>query len=213
VLVSDPSQLDPETAQLARLRAHAKRELRSRMRSIRAVLPLRAVRERSAAAMAQLRALPELAAARVVVGFSAIQRELDPASLLAEARAQGKRVGLPRVVESDDPAAPPTLSLHEVADTAELSSGAFGILEPAAGSPLLAAAEVDLVLVPGLAFDVHGHRIGYGRAFYDHLLPSMPRAFRVGVAYDFQLVPELPSEPHDIPMHCVVSDKKVLRVE
>ena len=210
--MSDPSQLDPEAAQLARLRAHAKRELRSRMRSVRAVLPLSAVRERSAAAMAQLRALPEIAAARVIVGFSAIQRELDPASLLAEARAQGKRVGLPRVIESDDPAEPPALALHEVASEAELVEGAFGILEPAASAPLLAAADVSVVLVPGLAFDVDGHRIGYGRAFYDRLLPSMPQAFRIGIAYDFQLVPELPREPHDIAMQCVVSDKKVLRI-
>lgn len=182
------------------------------MRSVRAVLPPSAVRERSEAAMARLRALPEIVAARVIVGFSAIQRELDLASLLAEARAQGKRVGLPRVIESEDPAAPPTLALHEVASESELVEGAFGIREPAESAPLLAAGDVSVVLVPGLAFDIVGHRIGYGRAFYDRLLPTMPQAFRIGVAYDFQLVPELPSEPHDVAMQCVVSDKKVLRM-
>ena len=82
--MSDPSQLDPEAAQLARLRAHAKRELRSRMRSVRGVLPASSVRERSAAAIARLRELPELAAARVIVGFSAIQRELDLAARILE---------------------------------------------------------------------------------------------------------------------------------
>jgi 5-formyltetrahydrofolate cyclo-ligase len=85
------------------------------------------------------------------------------------------------------------------------------VAEPAGTAPQINPAEVDVILVPGLAFDERGHRIGYGRAFYDRLLPSMPQAFRVGLAYDFQLVMELPNDPHDIPMHCVISDKRCVR--
>jgi 5-formyltetrahydrofolate cyclo-ligase len=183
----------------------AKRELRSRMRSLRAVMPASAREERSRAAAERVRALPEFERASVVVGFSAIQGEIDPAQLLAAARDAGKTVGLPRVEDE-------RLVLHVVGDVSELEEGAFGVLEPAASAPLLEPGSIDLVIVPGLAFDVRGHRIGYGRAFYDRLLPGMTRAFRVGLAYDFQVLMELPIGPHDVPLHAVVSDKQVLRV-
>jgi len=194
-----------EAAQLLHLRAVAKRELRARMRSVRGVLPLPAAAARSSAATAHALALPELAAARVVLGFSAFRKELDPAALLTAARAEGKRVGLPRVVGD-------ALHLHEVGADDVLEEGAFGVLEPPEAAARIDPAEVDVVLVPGLAFDARGHRIGYGRGFYDRLLPQLTRAFRVGLAYDFQLVPELPEDPHDVPVHCLITDARTLRL-
>jgi 5-formyltetrahydrofolate cyclo-ligase len=77
---------------------------------------------------------------------------------------------------------------------------------------VLARDEIDLIIVPALALDASGYRLGYGRAHYDRLLPTLTQAFRVGAVYDFQLVPELPKELHDVPMHCVVSDSRVLRM-
>lgn len=200
--MQDPEH-DPKA--VAYLREHAKRELRSRMRSVRAVMPASAREERSRAAAQRLIELAEYVGAQTIVGFSAIQKEIDPALLLAGARASGKRVGLPRVVEQ-------VLELHEFRDVSELVEGAFGVLEPAAGAPVIAPAEVDLVIVPGLAFDERGHRLGYGRAFYDRLLPGMSKAFRLGFAYDFQVVMELPNDAHDVPMHAVVTDLRVLRM-
>jgi 5-formyltetrahydrofolate cyclo-ligase len=210
--MNDRAQDDPDApnnqarhdAQLPYLREHAKRELRARMRSVRGVLPQSARDERSAAAIARALQLPELSAARTIVGFCAIQKEVDPAALLEQLRAQGKRTGLPRVVGEQ-------LQLHAYADASELVPGSFAVNEPPETAPRIDPADVDVVLVPGLAFDERGHRLGYGRAFYDRLLPSMPRAFRVGIAYDFQLVMELPNDAHDIPMHCLISDKRCLR--
>lgn len=200
--MQDPEH-DPKA--VAYLREHAKRELRSRMRSVRALLPASARAERSRAATQRVIELTEFVGAQTIVAFSAIQKETDPAELLAAARASGKRVGLPRVVEE-------LLALHEFRDVSELQEGAFGVLEPSASAPVIAPADVDLVIVPGLAFDVRGHRLGYGRAFYDRLLPSMTKAFRLGFAYDFQLVMELPNDAHDIPMHAIATDQQVLRV-
>ncbi|HTU59997.1 MAG TPA: 5-formyltetrahydrofolate cyclo-ligase, partial [Polyangiales bacterium] len=194
---------DPKA--VAYLREHAKRELRSRMRSVRAVMPASAREERARAAVQRVIELAEYVGAQTIVGFSAIQKEIDPAALLAGARASGKRVGLPRVVEQ-------VLELHEFRDVSELQEGSFGVLEPAADAPVIAPAEVDLVIVPGLAFDARGHRLGYGRAFYDRLLPGMSKAFRLGFAYDFQVVMELPNDVHDIPMHAVATDLRVMRV-
>jgi 5-formyltetrahydrofolate cyclo-ligase len=188
-----------------RLREHAKRELRTRMRSVRGVLPAAARDTRSRAAIARLAELPEFTRARTWVAFSAIQKELDPAGLVVIGREQSKRVGLPCVMGNE-------LVLREWVAGAERVEGAFGILEPDESAPVIAPMEVDFVLVPGLAFDARGHRIGYGRGFYDRLLPTIPNAFRVGVAYDFQVVPELPDEPHDVAMQCVVSDARTLRL-
>jgi 5-formyltetrahydrofolate cyclo-ligase len=196
---------DEEQAARAFFGAHAKRELRTRMRSLRAVLPAAAAGERSRAATKRVLELPEYAAAKTIVAFSAIQKEADPAEILSSARASGKRVGLPRVVDE-------LLELHEFGDVSELEEGAFGVLEPSATARVITPAEVDLVIVPGLAFDPRGHRLGYGRAFYDRLLPHMPQAFRVGFAYDFQVMMELPNDPHDVPMHAVVTDQRMLRV-
>jgi 5-formyltetrahydrofolate cyclo-ligase len=198
----DPEH-DPKA--VAYLREHAKRELRSRMRSVRAVVPASARELRARGAVQRVLELAEYVCAQTIVGFSAIQKEIDPAELLAGARASGKRVGLPRVVDD-------VLALHEFRDVSELAEGAFGVLEPAASAPVIAPAEVDLVIVPGLAFDARGHRLGYGRAFYDRLLPGMTKAFRLGLAYDFQVVMELPNDAHDIPMHAVATDLRVLRV-
>jgi len=200
--MQDPEH-DPKA--VAYLREHAKRELRSRMRSVRGVVPASAREQRARGAVQRVLELAEYVGAQTIVGFSAIQKEIDPSELLAGARASGKRVGLPRVVDD-------VLALHEFRDVSELAEGAFGVLEPAASAPVIAPAEVDLVIVPGLAFDARGHRLGYGRAFYDRLLPGMTKAFRLGFAYDFQLVMELPNDAHDIPMHAVATDLRVLRV-
>jgi 5-formyltetrahydrofolate cyclo-ligase len=194
-----------EEAMLARLRVHAKRELRTRMQAVRRVIPVEACRERSARANARVIELPEFARAQTIAGYSAIRKELDPSELLRVAAEQGKRVVLPRVDGE-------SLSLHEYRPGDELEESGWGILEPLANTPAIAADSVELVLVPALALDGAGHRIGYGRGFYDRLLPSMPGAFRVGVAYDFQLVPELPHEAHDTAMHCVISDARTLRI-
>lgn len=175
------------------------------MRSVRNVVPQSARAARSAAAVARLSSLPEFRNASTLIAFSAIQKELDLSALLTHARTLGKRVGLPSVVGE-------RLELLELGDPSQLVVGAFDILEPPPDAPRIAPEDVDLVLVPGLAFDGTGHRIGYGRAFYDRLLPTLPRAFRIGVAFDFQLVSELPVEPHDVPMHCIVSDAQCLRV-
>ena len=84
------------------------------------------------------------------------------------------------------------------------------VREPPASAPLLDPAEIDLVIVPALALDPRGARIGYGAGLYDGLLPRMTRALRVGVAFDFQLIAEIPETEGDERVHLVVTDTRVL---
>jgi len=116
-----------------------------------------------------------------------------------------KRVGLPRVVDDD-------LVLHLIDLETELEPGAFSVPEPPEHSAVLSPQEVDFALVPALAIDPRGHRIGYGGGYYDKLLPRLLGAKTCAVAYDFQLIAEVPELPFDRTVDLVVTDDRVLRI-
>ena len=81
----------------------------------------------------------------------------------------------------------------------------FGIGEPT-GEEYTDLESVDAIIVPGVAFDKEGHRMGRGRGFYDRLLKSTPNAYKIGVCFDFQMVESVPVEPHDVMMDRVVGE-------
>jgi 5-formyltetrahydrofolate cyclo-ligase len=185
----------------------------------RAGLPAVERRARAEVATERLLALPELAelAGRTIAAYVAVKGELDPAAALERARARGCRVALPRVSRE-----PPRLRFHEVAAGDALApmamsmSGPFGLLEPAPGSPEVAVEDLDLVIVPGLAFDGEGRRLGFGGGYYDGALASVrARAAGgpalIGLAYDFQIVDVCPAGDGDLPVDLVVTDARVLR--
>lgn len=177
-----------------------KEHLRARARAARRGL---APPERANAALAiRDRVLALLAGRppRTVLGYAATAEEADPAPLLEALRLAGARLALPRVT------GPMRLTLHWVAASDELVAGAFGILEPPADSPLAEPCDIDLALVPGLAFDATCNRIGYGGCFYDKLLPHLrPDALKIGLAFHVQLVQEIPAEAHDVRLDWVVT--------
>jgi 5-formyltetrahydrofolate cyclo-ligase len=187
------------------LRARAKQELRRRMQSLRRVLPAEACARRSAAICARLCALPAFASASAIVGYLAVRKEADPAQALRAAAEAGKRVGLPRIEDQGG------LGLHLYRPGDALVDNAYGIGEPAADAPRLAHDAVSLIVVPALAVDERGYRIGYGQGYYDRLLPRLPRALKVAIAYEFQLLAEAPEQPGDAPVDWVVTDERALR--
>jgi 5-formyltetrahydrofolate cyclo-ligase len=91
-----------------------------------------------------------------------------------------------------------------VRDRESLRVGRFGVLEPAAGCPVLPLNQLDLVLVPGVAFDLSGGRLGRGMGFYDRLLAEV-RGHKCGVAYDLQIVPSVPVERHDVRVDSILT--------
>lgn len=188
------------------LRAQAKQELRKRMRGLRRVMPEAACAARSLAICERLSGLPAFERAAVVVGYAAFRKEADPSAALRSAERAGKRVGLVRIDDGGG------LALHAYAQGDPLEDNAFGIAEPQANAPRIAHADVDLVIVPALAVDARGHRIGYGHGYYDRLLPALTRAFKVAIAYDFQLLAEAPDTHGDAAVDCVVTDARELTV-
>ena len=90
-----------------------------------------------------------------------------------------------------------------------IPAGKFGILEPIEIMKI-AYKNIDLVLVPGIAFDSGGHRIGYGFGYYDKFLKKVPKAVKVGLAFDFQIVDRIPAEEHDVPVDFIITEKRVI---
>jgi len=174
----------------------------------------------SAAAAARLIAVPEIAARlapqRTVSGYVAAHGEMDPAPALAECRMRGAEVVLPRVVDEA-----PRLRFHRAEGGAdglsvELTSGRFGLLEPPASAPEVALEAIDVVIVPGLAFDSAGRRLGRGGGYYDEAaarLRATGRGLLVGLGYDFQMVDRCPAGEGDVAVDCVVTDQRVVRCD
>jgi 5-formyltetrahydrofolate cyclo-ligase len=189
-----------------------KRSLRRAMSDRRTQHPLPERQRAARAAAERLLDLPELAEVTArrgcLAGFVAVRAELDPVAALDEARRRGARIAYPRVADDRTP----RLRFH-LAQQADLTPGRFGIPEPSPGLPEVAAGEIDLMLVPGLAFDAAGHRLGTGGGYYDEWLEQAGgvRPHVVGVAYDFQVVATCPTEPRDQTMDGVVTDARVLR--
>jgi len=189
----------------SKLRATMKKELRRSMVATRSILTDEARAVRNAALATRLAACSEIGAARVVAGYVAARKECDPEATLAAALARGATVALPRVDLGND-----RIEWRRHTRDRELVRGAFGILEPGPDSDSIDPATIAVVLVPGVAFDVRGHRLGLGKGFYDRALPELTSALRIGLAYDFQLVDELPVEAHDVAMHLVVTDARLV---
>ena len=189
----------------------AKADLRLRMLARRSALAGSDASLASLAVAGNVFSLPAYRNAREIAAYLPIKNEVDAALVAERALADGKRLLLPRC-RSD---APGLLDLGCVSCLSDVVPGRFGILEPrqAVCRPPEAFAP-DVILVPGLAFDRRGNRLGFGGGYYDRLLalPMAAAAFVVGLGYAFQLVDHLPAEPWDRPVNAVVTDRQTLLV-
>jgi 5-formyltetrahydrofolate cyclo-ligase len=194
-----------------------KRALRRAMGERREALPADERAAASRGACARLLALGELASlaargAGVVAGYAAFRGEIDPGLVLDGIRRAGVTVALPRVRAAPAPGEP-RLSFHRVEAGASLASGPWGLLEPDAAWPEVPIENIDVLLVPGLAFDAQGRRLGYGKGYYDEVAGRVRAAGRgalIGLGYDFQLVDRCPVHDGDVALDLIVTEFQVL---
>jgi 5-formyltetrahydrofolate cyclo-ligase len=149
------------------------------------------------------RLLGSQAAGSIVALYAPKGTEVETAVLDGLARARGLRVVYPRIVDGDR-----RLAFHE-ATYGELAASRFGLSEPAKDARRVETADISVFVIPGLAFDRHGWRVGWGRGYYDATLAVAPRARRIGIAFECQLVDEVPRDVHDARMHHVVTEANV----
>lgn len=186
--------------------AYLKSEMRLRARAARrAVMP----EQREAASQAvteALLALPEMAAARAVLVYGSMPEEVDTAELIESLWDRGVRVALPRVRGRRD------LQLHWHERDRDLCTGAYGLKEPCPEAPEALPSEIDLVVVPGVAYDLECRRLGLGAGYYDTLLAEMRgTAVTVGVAFDEQLAREVPCGEYDERVDVLITPTRVVR--
>jgi 5-formyltetrahydrofolate cyclo-ligase len=185
-----------------------KATVREQMKQARLALSAADVERRSAFIVQRLVELEAFRRAATVMLYLSVRNEVDTTSAVARCLNDGKRVALPRMDYEHKRIVP-----YWVTDlTSQLVLGRMDLIEPdPAKTEVVELDELELVVVPGLAFDRRGYRIGWGRGYYDAFLPLLG-ARRVGLAYAFQLVEALEHDGHDVPMDYVVTDEATLEV-
>ena len=179
---------------------HQKASLRAQVRAeLKKMSPV----ERASASLqacARLEQQTLWRAAQSILFYAPLAGELDIWSLLVDALAAGKTILLPRFI--------PEQNLYvacRIKDAArDLQTGQFGVREPLASCERNLLNHLDLILVPGIAFDLSGHRLGRGKGFYDRLLAVLSGP-TCGVAFDQQIVSHIPVEAHDLRLNCILT--------
>ena len=187
--------------------AATKDELREQMRAQLAALSAVDVRMKSAAIWERLSVLGEFATAARSLVYVSKATEVDTHGLIQQLLAMGRQVCVPWF-----DGAKKQYVASELRDFAlDLKSGQFGILEPKpeAVRPV-SGDQIDAALVPGLAFDETGNRLGRGMGYFDRLLGDV-RGVKIALAYDFQILNEVPSEAHDTPVDFIVTEKRMIK--
>ena len=143
-------------------------------------------------------ALPEFCQAERIMAYADYNHEVMTGFLIEEAWKSGKEVAVPKVVGKD-------MVFYKLTDFKQLAPGYFGIPEPSQGE--IVHWEQALMIMPGVAFDRKNNRVGYGGGFYDRFLEKNPDILRVAVAFDFQILDQVPVWPTDIRPQIIVTEK------
>ncbi len=182
-----------------------KRELRSEFIAARARLTQEERLTRSRLLADRLSALDLFAGARTVALYAPLGTEVDALTIAARVTSRGGAVLFPRSVPGE------RRLVFCSCSASELVRGPLGAGEPPAGAREVPLAEVDAFVMPGVAFSEDGLRLGRGGGYYDVTLKLAPDAARIGVAFDLQVTPTLPRDPHDVPLDAVVTERRTLR--
>ena len=176
-----------------------KKALRRQIGEKKSALTALEIEERSRALAEKLYETPQYRAAKSLYAYLSFNQEVRTTPIIERAWADGKRVAVPKVIGKD-------MVFIWLDSFDQLGPGYYGITEPMENGPV-ADDGTALILMPGLAFDPEGHRVGYGGGFYDRYLEAQPNHPLVALCYDFQLFDHLDVESHDVPVDLVLTDR------
>ncbi|MFQ6115240.1 MAG: 5-formyltetrahydrofolate cyclo-ligase, partial [bacterium] len=181
-----------------------KREIRKRLEKQRRELSRAWVDSKSSVIIEHLKKLPEFQSSRTIHCYVAWRNEVNTHGLIKELLDRGRTVAVPAVDLPNH-----TLFHSRIVDFRDLKPGAFGILEPPRELILpIQLSEIDLIIVPGVAFDLRGYRIGFGGGYYDDFL-SKVRAAKIGLTFQFQIVEKIPTRSQDERVDILISEEGV----
>ena len=189
-----------------------KETLREEIKNNREKLSREEVEEKSKSIKEKLFSLPEFQSASTVAFYAALKKsnEVETEEMIKDALNLGKRVLVPitDLVENK-------IVLSEIKRFDDLAPGAFDILEPVAElRKILPYEAVRFAIVPGIAFDLNGHRIGYGLGYYDKFLSILTKyVTKVGLAFELQILEKLPNEDYDIRLDKIITEERIIECE
>ena len=173
-----------------------KKELRKQIREKKRAMTPEEIQSASQKLKELFLATEQYQKAKTIYGYLPYNQEVRTVPILEQTLVDGKRVAVPKIFGDE-------MKFIYLTDLTQVAEGYAGIPEPVADAPV-ADDPTALVLMPGLAFDKEGHRVGYGGGFYDKFLTQEPEHPTVALCYDFQILEELPTEEFDIPVDLVL---------
>lgn len=178
-----------------------KKEIRQEIKSKKEKLTTDNIAEKSEIMTGYFTGLTEYKNCRQIILYAAFNQEVDTLPLINQALEEGKKVALPKVTEGG-------LEFFYIRSFQETAISNMGIPEPDTSSPVeLLTDGLNVILVPGLAFDLEGNRVGYGRSYYDAYFAAHRAEFmKIAFAYDFQVYDRIPSEKHDVKIDLLITD-------
>jgi 5-formyltetrahydrofolate cyclo-ligase len=185
-----------------------KREIRKRILTLRNAMPPESIAEKSGEIVRRLMELREIRDSSTLMVFLSFGSEVLTDDLIRWGWSEGKRIVVPLCRPESRELTPCRIDGFD-----ELETGHYGIREPKAGRlRSVPRAEIDAVIVPAVAFDRRGYRVGYGGGYYDRFLPECPQAANIGAAFACQIVPEVPSDRYDLAVDRIVTEEGIISV-
>jgi 5-formyltetrahydrofolate cyclo-ligase len=186
-----------------------KKLVREEILNKRTLLTEQEAREKSKAIFGKLMNLPEFVESEVIFCFIDFRNEVQTRSFIKSCISIGKRVSVPLVVKDNKLN---EMWACEIANLENLSASSYGILEPIPGKFVkLKPSDIDFIVVPGSVFDIQRHRIGYGAGYYDVFLKQTRKdCHKFAVAFDLQVVENVPVEQHDIAMDKIITESRII---
>lgn len=186
-----------------------KAQLRLKMMNIRTSLSTNEVQTKSNKIIEQFILLPQYMKAKTLLVYLPFKNEIDTKPLIKKSWQDNKRILVP-VCQPEK-----KLLLSDLYSFNELKANKYGILEPAKEHQRSTPhEEVDLAIIPGVAFDYSGYRLGYGGGYYDRFLDNLlPDCTKIGLVFDFQLIDKVPTEPHDTRVDIILTENRIHYVD
>jgi len=181
---------------------HIKSQLRKTVREDIASLPGEYIAHSNEGILRRVLALDEYAKAKHIMLYHSIDREPDTIALARHALKSGKKVAFPFCYKGG------IMQAHEVSSLSVMKPAMLGIPAPPENSPVISPELFDLIIVPALSYDKDGYRLGYGGGYYDRYLCNLS-AYTVGITRQRLLRNDVPKEPHDVAVHCLVTEEEV----
>ena len=185
--------------------SESKEEIRARIAAVRKSLPKEKISSDSSLIAEKLYLLREYENADIIFIYNGYSSEVQTAGIINQALAAGKTVALPKVQQDG------YMEFFTISDLSDLKPGFRGIMEPDGSDPTHIFP--DIMIIPGLAFDIFGNRLGHGKGYYDRYLSTIPNTVTVGLAFDEQIVSSIPAEITDVRIGTIITPTRIIKAK